>query len=620
MSTKDLPVEIVERICDCLDRHSVFQLALVSRNFCNGAASQMFHTVSVRFTSRDTFRENCEYANSVLASPGKSRQVRHLRVFDFMKGDTSIKGDWDARPSTRNCGPKMPGDVFTDTANCERLVRIMMQLTTLRDFTWGCVEQIPSRVLHFLHESSPLIRLRMPLFCLKSLILSPNDPIRIDPHELELATSPCLYSLGHRDTNEAGRQGLVDYNASAVFEIVAGAAPNLREVDIHISPIEPYLGPEWEPGTISKDSSGSASHLECLSVSTSHDLSYSTRLSDTARMGSLEKLRTMMDFSTLRTLRIGDSLSAFRVRWLREECQFPYLDSLDLNLWDVYNAHEMENRFNSFLLSLRPLRSLKLRGRYFPSTVPVVLDHSGRALRCLYLSMPSQFDDGGSHSDPDLWALADADLIRAIQQKAPLIEDLALCIQRSAGDAKEVAIYRELGKLTSLRRLCLGVYHPLHYLWDALHMPQYELASEQYMEESVDLLVSLAVDEPLVKSIFHTISTAKPPHAAPLQTLLYRVEALEQECGFDSDYDWIKLLAYVARTFDCTRNLRDDKPHQCFIEEYQPYWYDERSRLAKDEIFHEWVDEYAMPILQKVWPGVKGRNWMEKWHSFPLSA
>lgn len=151
-------------------------------------------------------------------------------------------------------------------------------------------------------------------------------------------------------------------------------------------------------------------------------------------------------------------------------------------------------------------------------------------------------------------------------------------------------------------------------------MPQYELASEQYIDESVNLLISLAVDETLVKSIFRTISTTKPLHAAPLQTLLYRVEALEQECGFDSDHDWIKLLAYVARSFDCTRNLRDGKPHQCFIEEYQPYWYDERSRLAKDEIFHEWVDEYAMPILRKVWPGVEDRDWMEKWHSFPLSA
>jgi hypothetical protein len=634
MSTKDLPVEIVERICDCLDRHSVFQLALVSRNFRNGAASQMFHTVSVRFTSRDTFRENCEYANSVLASPRKSRQVRHLRVFGFMKGDTSIKGDWDTGPSTRNGGHEIPGGVFTDIANCERLVRIMVQLTTLWDFTWGYGEQIPSRVLHFLHDSSPLIRLHMPSFCLKSLILSPIypiGPICIDPHELELATSPCLYSLGHTNTNEAGRQGLVDYNSSAVFEIVAGAAPNLREVDIRVNPVEPYLGPEWEPGTISKHSSGSASHLERLSVSTSRDLSYSTHLSDTARRSSLEKLRTMMDFSALRTLRIGESLSAFHFRWLTEDCQFPCLDSLDLSLWDVYNAHEMENRFNSFLLSLRPLRSLKLRDRYFPSTVPVVLDHSGRTLRCLSLSMPSQFEDAGNHSDPDLWALADADLIRTIQQKAPLIEDLALCIQRSAGDAKEVAIYRELGKLASLQRLCLTVFHPLHYLWDAFYysyMLQSELASEQYMDESVDLLVSLAVDEPLVKSIFHTISTAKPPHAAPLQTLLYSVEALEKECGFSSDYNWIKLLSYVARTFDCTRNLRDDKPHQCFIEEYQQYpyderpqyWCDERSRLAEDEIFHEWVDEYAMPILKKVWPGVEGRDWMEKWHSFPLST
>jgi hypothetical protein len=234
--------------------------------------------------------------------------------------------------------------------------------------------------------------------------------------------------------------------------------------------------------------------------------------------------------------------------------------------------------------------------------------------------MPGQFDDSGSHSDPDLWAFADADLIRMIQQKAPLIEDLALCIQRSAGDAKEVAIYRELGKLTSLRSLHLSVFHPLYYLWDGTRMLQCELASEQDMAESVDLLVCLAVDEALVESIFHTITSAKPPHAAPLQTLEYRVDALEMEGGFDSEYNWIKLLAYVARSFDCTPHLRNDMHHRCVVKEFQPYWYDERSRLEKDDVFHEWVNEYYMPILQKVWPGVDGRDWMSKWHSFPLSA
>jgi hypothetical protein len=98
--------------------------------------------------------------------------------------------------------------------------------------------------------------------------------------------------------------------------------------------------------------------LKHLSISTSHDLAYSTRLSDVNRMDSPEKSKATMDFSVLRTLRIGDSLSAFNVRWLTEECRFPSLDSLDLDLWDVYNEYEMENRFKSFLLSLRPLRSL----------------------------------------------------------------------------------------------------------------------------------------------------------------------------------------------------------------------------------------------------------------------
>ena len=622
MSSNNLPVEIVERICDCLDRYSVFQLALVSRNYRNGAASKIFHTVFIRGTSQDTFRENCEYANSVLASPGKARQVRHLRVLGSMKGDTSIQGDWNPGLSRRNRCLDRVGGIFTNTTNCERLFRIMVQLTALRDFTWGVTDQLSSRLFHLLHESSPRIRLHMPLFCLESLILSPNDPIHIDPHELELATSPCLYSIGHVDLNDAGRRGLVDYNASAVFEIVAGAAPNLREADIHINPVGPALGSEWLPGTISTDSSGSTSRLEHLSISTSHHhLAYSSPLLDVDRMGSLEKLRTMMDFSALRTLKIGDALSAFHLRWLTEECQFPSLDSLDLYLWDVYNAHEMENRFNSFLLSLQPLRSLKLRGRYFHSTVPIVLDHSGCTLQCLYLYMPPQFEAAGANSDPDLWAFADADLIRAIQEKAPLIENLALCIQRSAGDASEVAIYRELGKLTSLRHLQLSVFHPLDYLWDGTLMPQYELISEHWMDECVDLIVSLSIDEALVNSIFHTISSAKPPHVVPLQTLKYRVDALEPECGFSSDKDWIKLLAYIARSFDCKRNLRDDRLHQCFIEEFRPHWLDDsRSRLEEEDVFHEMVDKYYMRILQQVWPGVESRDWMRKWHSFPLST
>nr|OQO27821.1 hypothetical protein B0A51_04656 [Rachicladosporium sp. CCFEE 5018] len=621
MSSKDLPVEIVEQICDCLDRDSVFQLALVSRNCRNGAASRIFHTVSIRLTSRQTFRENCEYATSVLASPAKSRQVRHLRVFGIMKGNISTRGDWDTGSSTRNRGVEIPGGIFTDTADCERLIRIMLQLETLRDFTWGFVEQIPSRVLRLLHKSSPLIRLHMPLFCLKSLIVSPKDPIRIDPHELELATSPCLYSFGQIDMQDAERQGLVDHNASAVFEMVAGAAPNLREVDIRVNPVGPPSGSEWLPGTITKSSSPSASHLEHLSVSTSHHCArLRTGLSDVDRMGSLEKLRGMMDISALRTLRIGDMLSASHVRWLTEECQFPCLDSLDLDLWDVYNAHEMENRLNSFLLSLPPLRSLRLRGRYFPSTMPLLLGHSGRTLRQLDLPMPGQFENAGTNSDPDLWAFADAELIRTIQQKAPSIEYLALCIQRSAGDAKEVAVYRELGKLTSLRHLYLSVFHSMDYLWMGLYGEQYQLASEYYMAESVDLVVSLAVDEALVKSIFDTFSSAKPPYAAPLQTLKYRVDALEPECGFCTNHDWIKLLAYIARSFDCTRNLRDDSPQECSVEEYQEGWYDDRSRLEEDDDFHEWVDEYCMPVLQKVWPGIEGRDWMKKWHSFPLLA
>jgi hypothetical protein len=601
MSLDALSVEIVERICDGLDRNSIFRLALVSRNCRIGAASRIFQTLSVRFKSRETFRQNCGYADSVLASPMKARQVRHLRIFSFMQGDA-----WMQSNGTRNFGHEIPGGLFTDATDCERLLQMMTQITTLRDFTWGFKEQIPPSILRLLHECSPRIRLHMPMLCLRSLIHSSDEPICIDPFELELATSPCLYSLGQASLDDAQRQGLVDYNPSAVLEMVAGAAPSLREVEISTGPIQALSGSIWVLAAILRNSSASASHLEHLTFSTSPE--------DT--MTCLQTLRTMMDFSMLRSLRIVNPLSASQVLWLTEECRFPSLESLDFAPADVYN----ESCLNGFLLSLPPLRSLKLSGRYFPSTVPLVLGHSGHTLRCLHLSMPLQYSDVGTISRPDSWALAGAELIQLIQQKAPSIEDLALCIQRSAGDNKEVAIYRELGRLASLQHLHLIVYQPVRYLWDQCYLFESELASEQYMHESVDLVVCLAVDEALVESIFQTVLSGKPPRAAPLQTLRYEVAALEPLGGFCSDSSWIHLLGYIAHSFDCTRSLRDDSPRSYFIEEYQREPSDERDRLCleDDDGFHQWVDEYSLPILRKVWPGVDSRNWMERWHSLPL--
>jgi hypothetical protein len=361
MSLEGLPVEIAERVCNYLDRNSLFQFAFVSRQCRNGAASQMNHTVFVRIRSRETFRKNCEYAYSVLTSSGRSRYVRHLRVSGFIEGNTSIQS------CTRDRGYKTASRIFSNPADCERLLRLMIQLTTLRDFTWDFNDQVPSRVLRLLHASNPRIRLHMPRFCLESLLLSPKDTICIDSYELELATSPCLYSLEQIDMHDAKHQGLVDYNASAVFEVLAGGAPDLRKAKININPDRPPSGRKWQPGTIFTNSFGSTSRLEHLSITTSSYLASSAaRQSDVHRMGSLQKLRTLMDFSVLRTLEIGDWLSASHMQWLTEQCQFPRLDSLSLQPWDPYNT-EMETRLNTFLLSLPPLRSLTIQGRYFPS-------------------------------------------------------------------------------------------------------------------------------------------------------------------------------------------------------------------------------------------------------------
>ena len=78
-------------------------------------------------------------------------------------------------------------------------------------------------------------------FSLQSLFQPPQVPIQIDSHELDLATSPCLYSIAMQyDYMDSGH---ANYNIHAVMDMVAGVAPNLQEVSLLWEPCgsDPWL-------------------------------------------------------------------------------------------------------------------------------------------------------------------------------------------------------------------------------------------------------------------------------------------------------------------------------------------------------------------------------------------
>src|SRR5205807_10350288 len=119
-------------------------------------------------------------------------------------------------------------------------------LPGLVDLVYNYPDQFPPCLLQTLHEYRPQCRLRINTFNLYSL----HAPV-IDPYELLLATSPCLYSIRclHGEDNyirflyqEDGADADADaddsdsrtnYQAEAVMCLVAGLAPNLKEVHMY---------------------------------------------------------------------------------------------------------------------------------------------------------------------------------------------------------------------------------------------------------------------------------------------------------------------------------------------------------------------------------------------------
>lgn len=258
------------------------------------------------------------------------------------------------------------------------LSSFLQKLPALRELTWGCVEQIPSCVLKSIHEKGqPLVRLHMQSFMLRCLRQRPEDSMKLDPVEVELAGSLCLYSLTML-YNNLDEEGFVNYNEQAVLDMVRGGARNLRHIRLfwEKSDNSPWLLQAWRkprqqwrreilfPG-LPQDIHGS---LECLEIVAK----------DLAR--SLKCWGETTDFSKLRSLIVHSPVDIEAFSWLTTSCRFGSLDDLALNL-DFGEQDELDDYssegIDALIRHLRPLKSLKLVGALKSQTVSLALERHG---------------------------------------------------------------------------------------------------------------------------------------------------------------------------------------------------------------------------------------------------
>jgi hypothetical protein len=136
--------------------------------------------------------------------------------------------------------------------------------------------------------------------------------------------------------------------------------------------------------------------------------------------------------------------------WLAGNVSLPSLKTLVLGV-DHSRLQDLEcgdhDLASTFLDSVPPLVGLRFVSDIDPATFEVLLKRHGPSLRRLWFPPPQT----------DSKFIFAASQVADISQYCRRLEDLALSIPRSMGDAKEVQMYRGLGILPRLQTLSLAL-------------------------------------------------------------------------------------------------------------------------------------------------------------------
>lgn len=612
-----LPPELRYTICELIyNTHlgSLVNLASCSKHSYTISTPLLYHTFKVCMANPAQLVQVVEHYANRLGRDNAFGRVRRLEISGpaphhdpVPRPPSTWEYNYDSEVSIlgtderyNNFWHRRPLEYVVESAyrtdgDWQPLADLIKKLPALADLVFQRFDQVPPCLLQALHKYRPSCRLHVNPFSLYSLSA---EPAIADPHELMLATSPCLYSISIGvGTANPGIYPETYHLAGAVMRMVSGLAPNLMKVYLYREPGDDQqideqallssFRPHWVDLPIAKmplQKNGSLSHLDLY-----HSCSILPRF--------LRGWSKHTDFTRLQSLRLGGWIKPDTVNDLANNYEFPCLTTLDLSLSRMSDPRYYE-LVTQFVHRQSGLRVLEMDWVYCISLNRVL----GRNLRALTLR--------------PFWprkvclTVNDIDQIR---QRCPFIENLSLAMHRSEGNTKEVALYRALGTIPKLQHLCLNFVQP--------SLPTNDFPSSRYCLRKG--LINCAVDERLALEIFETISEMKKgDDCIPLQTL-----KLQQSCNPNIKHSWPMgnsvasmskraCLYSLARTWQVERSVRDDMPPIARVPDLEKYQsiVDLNVRNAGSG-FHR---SHVMEAFRYIWPEGDRFSWQYNWHSFPL--
>ncbi|KAK6389355.1 hypothetical protein LTR65_006736 [Meristemomyces frigidus] len=637
-----LPFEIACRIGEFVhDTHkpSLFALSLTSRKAHAAACASIFRNIHINVSGRAKLAHDVASLVSVLERTQSWKHVRRLEIDGSMPALKDDDGrlsapEWTLNDQTWYGREEIYGkeDDFTfgsddDAPGVEDvcwapLGRLIKRMQYLVDLVFDCPSQFPLRLLGSLHAQQRHCRLHLPQFRFRSL----RQP-ETDPHELAIATSPCLHAIRvlyvRRDSD-----GHDDYNAEATLRTMAGLAPNLRVVRMvrmHAAssptlyrsrnrPREPWKGfaPDQFPHQAAVLEHLSLCGVGCIVPKT------------------LENWSKHTDFSSLRSIGLSEGVEGGGLHWLATKCVFSCLRSLELRLVASSTANPRSTSTSdlptytiSFLVSIPSLESLELSGSLEQAVLNAVLEHHGKTLVRLVLA-PSR----GSTGEPMQLML---DAVHQMQSSCHMLEDLTMPVRRTKGRPPESAIYQALGTFPRLHTIFLtldasnpafdrgtstmGRDAPDDDSFDDFERLFYDSMHRSRKGHVRTNLINSAVDEALARSIWDAVSANKV--GIPLRSLKLTTTGGLQ-CGMaGSTWLLMNIVQYLSRSYQLTASVRNDS------DEVEVCELGKRAREAREQRERGSTVERAecpeIAILRSIWPA-KGEDsdWRDEWSSWPL--
>lgn len=662
-SLDGLALETLQQIAGHLHethRPSLYAFSLASRKCHKAALLEVFREIHLRVCNRQALQQDVDALIDILSRTDSARHVRYLSIKGFLRLDAEATGDSGAGTGTSadednhlkyykstgmdeilpdeeptHGGSHVCHDEPVIAKSSEQdmawapvvsLIKILSRLDTL---VYDCRNQFPPSLLDALHEQQPQCKLHHLTFRMRSLLSDVPDP-----YEMALATSPCLYRVkvacAERDS-----VGAFDYNEEAMMELVAGLAPNLKELVV----VALYPELSWRFDQPRAPWRGLPGFVPGAGIGSLTSLSFISHV-----MWSPGLLRTWAkhtDFGNLRQLALGGGYKVENnvgmddemMEWIAQNCFFPRLKTLDIRLerndmW-VEKPNYADNAIALFK-ALEPLDELSVVGPLEPEILDVILSRHGPTLRKLSLrSTECPYVASNSRQRQDVPMVFRKEHISQIQTQCPALQELTVPVKRTKSDWVEADIYKTFGKMERLRSLFLvldcsewrvrrdSTYNPLNgddYDSRKVEPSIYDRLKEGHLQEA---FINCAVDEMLARSIWDTISRHKV--GTPLGSL--KLWTTGGGKFGDSSFILDGVFDHLSRSWLVERVVGDVVDVRELGRRAREMRDEEMTKRSRWGSSWDLERSLSTEIIGRIWPRrVGSKDWREDWFSFPLQV